>query len=352
MTSIPINYTTPEQQIIKLKKQNLIIEDEENAKRKLQIYGYSNLIKSYREPYVVTNGNEKSYRSGVTFNQIESLYLLDKALRNAMMAAMQDLEEHIKESTADVLAKTFGTHQDEYLNFKNFRDKKKTKKRFSLGYILTTLRDMLQTDKYPIHHYSTKYGTVPPWILLKSAYFSTIVNFISLFKVPEQENLCRLLYDLSEDEFGINTLRMLMMDTLFICVDYRNKAAHGGRIYNYKCSSTLRVDKLSNIILPMEPGLGQFLYLLSLLKYPAPYKRLKSVLDKEVNRHCNRFPQDVTYLGQILNMNIVSKEYVFVSPNSNKYHTTPHCSGLHDALKLEKEEAEQNQFVPCKRCFK
>lgn len=51
--------------------------------------------------------------------------MLDKNLRNAVMAAMQDLEEHIKELSSDVIASSFGTHQNDYLQYKNYRNKRK-----------------------------------------------------------------------------------------------------------------------------------------------------------------------------------------------------------------------------------
>lgn len=56
---------------------------------------------------------------------MNSLYLLDKNLRNAVIASMLDLEEHIKEAAADVVAKSFGTHPDKYLNYRNYANKRK-----------------------------------------------------------------------------------------------------------------------------------------------------------------------------------------------------------------------------------
>ena len=158
-----IKYTTPSEQIEKLKSQNMIIHNEIYAKEQLQQCGYSNLIKSYRDPYTLISNGKKVYRSGVSFEQIQSLYTLDKNLRNAVMGAMLDLEEHIKEAAADVVASSFGIHQDDYLQFKNYRDKSKRKSRFNLSGILQAMRKTLQTDKNPIAHYSTVYGTVPPW---------------------------------------------------------------------------------------------------------------------------------------------------------------------------------------------
>ena len=54
------------------------------------------------------------------------------------MAAMLDLEEYIKEVTANVVAQSFGTHQNQYLEYRNYQNKRKTKYRFSLSGILDT----------------------------------------------------------------------------------------------------------------------------------------------------------------------------------------------------------------------
>lgn len=347
----PISYTTVEQQLNKLTSQKLIIENISFARDALNTYGYSNLIKSYRDPYVITSDNKKVYRSDVTFDQIYSLYILDKNLRNAVMATMLDLEEYVKENAASVLAASFGTHQNDYLNYKNYRNKKKTKKRFSLSGILKTMNETLATDKNPIHHYNTVHGIVPPWILFKSVYFSTIVNFIDLFKVHEQEELVKKLYDVNAMKLSMESLRKLMMDTLFICLEYRNLAAHGSRIYNHVCSKRLRVEEIfgSSFQAHLE-GFSQLLFLLNLFKYADPYNFLKNALDQEVDRHCSAYPQDITYLGQILNMNIVARNLVYFSDSSNKFHTNPHCSGIKNVHECERKDAEAAGYIPCKKC--
>ena len=347
-----IIYTTPEQQIDKLKSQHLTITDEDAAKNILSVFGYSNLIKSYREPYLIISNGQKVYRSDVTFDQIVSLYLLDKELRNAVMAAMLDLEEHIKETAADVIASNFGTHQDDYLQYKNYANKKKRKTRFSLPAILSKMNETLLTDKNPICHYRESHGIVPPWILFKSIYFSTIINFIDQFKVAQKNNLANKLYDLSSLNISEDDSRLVMMDTLFLCLEYRNLAAHGGRTYNYKSNYALRTadifDSDSNSI---SADFSFLLFLLSLLKYQHPYEQLTTVLSREVNRHCQNYPQDVTYLAQILNVDIRPHNPVYISGSSNKFHADPHCSGLTNPLELELEDAVENGYVPCKRCI-
>jgi len=346
-----IIYSTPEEQIEKLKSQNLIIEDETAAKRALHVFGYSNLIKSYREPYIITSDNGKVYRSGVSFNQILSLFLLDKNLRNGVMASMLDLEEHFKEATADVIANAFGTHQDDYLQYRNYRNKKKRFHRFTLAGIMETLQKTLCTEKNPIHHYKEVHEIVPPWILFTSIYFSTMINFVDQFKIKEQNELTRRLYDLNDLKIPDDSVRTLMMDTLYICLDYRNTAAHGGRIYNLNSKNKLRVDKIFGRNPEHEiNGFNQLLLALSLLNYESPFEQLKNILDEEVNRHCSLFPQDVTYLGQILNIDITSRDVAFITSTSRKYHSNPYCSGMNNAHLIELEKAKEQGYIPCKSC--
>lgn len=362
MKSDDIIYSTPEQQLKKLKAQNLIIEDEDSAKSALSLYGYSSLIKSYRDPYMTASSGQKLYLSGVSFDRIYSLYILDKNLRNAVMAAMIDLEEHIKETTADVIANSFGTHPDDYLKYRNYQNKRKRKYRFSLTGILETLNNTLNTDKNPIHHYQQEHGIVPPWILFKSVYFSTINNFIDQFKLPQQEQMIAKLYDLSSLGLPTESIRNLMIDTLFICQEYRNIAAHGGRIYNYIPGSTVRLplknlealsrNKFSTSNNDLTRGISLLLFLLHTLKYDNPYQILNNAFSAEINRHCNVFEEDAAYLQEITGMKITKRHVVWVSDNTSKYHLNPHCSGLKDAYYIPFEYAIEKGYTPCSRCVK
>lgn len=343
-----ILYTNSNYQLQKLKDNNLIVEDDRFASEMLSMNGYSNLIKSYRDPYILISEGKKTYRTGVTFNQIFSLYLLDKNLRSSVMAAMLDLEEHIKECAANVVALSFGTDPDEYLKFSNYRDRNRSG-RFSLSNILNKLKQSMHTTKDPIKHYMDKYNSVPPWILFKSAYLSTIVNLIKLMKPNEQTKIAEQLYKtlmLSPAQ-----KRMLMIDTLFVCLEYRNLVAHGGRTYNYVCNCQVRWDEIFDFNPNDKPhGFRQLLILLDFFDYKNPYKILSETLTIETNRHCSAYPSDVTYLEQILNVDIEPTDIVFKSPQGNKYHSDPHCSGIHNAMPIEMKDALKQGLIPCKRC--
>lgn len=69
-----ILYSSAREQVEKLLSQNLIIENKQIAAAALQSFGYSNLIKSYRDPYIIKIDGKKIYRDGVSFDQVSSLY--------------------------------------------------------------------------------------------------------------------------------------------------------------------------------------------------------------------------------------------------------------------------------------
>ena len=131
-----------------------------------------------------------------------------------------------------------------------------------------------------------------------------------------------------------------MMDTLYICLDYRNIAAHGGRIYNYNSNRRLRLNEIfGNADDYNLNGFSTLLFLLNLFSYKSPLDHLESSLQAEINRHCHSFPQDATYLGQIMNVDIIPTCIVYISEKSNKYHLNPHCSGIKN---VEKKSCSYN----------
>ena len=156
------------------------------------------------------------------------------------------------------------------------------------------------------------------------------------------------LYDVYPHDFFLTEDEQvkLLMDTLFIALEYRNIAAHGGRIYNYQCNRDLHFAGSESL----EKGFSLLIRLLKLMDYQAPFKYLNKVLNRELTRHCTAFPQDLTYLGQILNVNITSHQVVWISDSSNKYHANQHCSGLKNAKQIDLKQAQELGFVQCKRC--
>lgn len=322
-----IAYTTVKEQIELLKSKGLLFEDETDAAEKLNMYGYYNIINSYKSPYQFEENGTKTYSPGTTFEQIFSLFIFDHNLRNSVIAAMLDLEQHVKAATSEVIAEAFGTDQNDYLQWKNYRDRHTTRKCFGLNEILNTLQNTLMSGKDPIKYYRNTYGTVPPWILFRGIYFSTTINFSRLFKNAQKTSLVQKLYDCPEKLCSLENTKNLLFDALYVCLEYRNLAAHGGRIYNYDASykinhtydSSLDVINADLVELPVKSGISKFLILLDTFKYKQPFMTVANAITIELNRHLARYPDDYKILAKAIGIRIFAPSQEVILLNGQEY---------------------------------
>lgn len=342
------NYTTTEQQIQKLKSQSLTFEDEETAKQILQTYGYYNIINGYRDPYIIREDNKKKYSSDVTFEQIFALFSLDHEIRDSVLLAMIDLEEHLRAVVADIIAEDFGSDYPQYLEKNNYRDRHVNNPNFRRNKILDGMINTAKTSStQPIKYYRENHGIIPPWILLKGINFGTLVNFIKFFKSPQRNKLIIALYGNKVSENNFDDYKDILSDTLFTCLEYRNLAAHGGRIYNYIPSCNIRCFADSSI----KKGLPQFIAVLEYFQYGQPYGRINDAIMRALNTYCPHYPSDLERLEKAIGFKIVKKSYVWVNRKTKKMHSAPHCSGSSECVRIPYEEALEKGFLPCKKCF-
>lgn len=356
-----IRFTTSCDQLDLLQKKQLVINDKKLAYDHLETYGYYNIINSYKDPYIHIENGEKIYNKDISFEQIFSLFTLDHNLRNAIMAAMLDLEEHLRAVTAEVIAASFGTDHHSYLKWKNYRDRKVSVPRFSLNGILKTLHVNAASDKYPIKYYRDKYDSIPPWILFKGTYFSTLINFIQLFKDEQKKMLIMKLYNnLSTPDDVTKNIKDLLSCTLFMCLDYRNLAAHGGRIYNYYSNHEKAVEfqpeyiKLAPTMssLNASHGISRLLILMDAFKYQQPSNIIKDAIQTEINRHLLPYPADVNILESSIHINIELTKCMLVTPKSKIFHADPNCSGIKNPSFMEINALKELGYRPCKKCVK
>lgn len=306
-SKIIAEFTTIDEQIEILKNRHLLFNDESITKDLLQIYGYYNVINGYKEPYVyLTDNKEEFYKDGTSFEQIYSLFHLDSELRYSILTSMLSLEEHLRSVTSYVIGEHFGSDESIYLKRENYKDRAVANQKFSLDSILKTMHQALYSQRYPILYHRQKYNNVPPWILVKGIYMNTLINFIRFQKKSIKEEMIQIMYGLHPEFAALDSVKELFMSTLFIALDYRNMAAHGGRTYNFAPHSRLRLNKalleeLSSIldcsaIKEETCNISQLFYLLRLFRLETLHANILDTLNKEVTRHCNLFPNDITHI--------------------------------------------------------
>lgn len=310
------NFTTFEEQVDILKRRGLIIGNEEAAINALKRYGYYNIINGYKDPFVdIPKGSdsEEKYKNGVTFEEIYALYLLDRNIRISVMDAILDVEDHLRTATAYVIAEAFTADQSKYLDRKNYRLGKiiNDDGDYTIDAIFKKFKKILADDTQPVKHYREDYGNVPPWILLKEASFGNIVNFIKMQKGPQKREIVSLIYGYPVSLVSSNPdVFTMFMDTIFICLDYRNFSAHGGRIYNLSTNSKMRYNTILHGYMGIsEPdyrlgkgitGLPVLCAALSMFEDRNIANRLKAEIKYYYDDYLEKYPNSKEYLDKYL----------------------------------------------------
>lgn len=307
------DFTTFEKQIEILKSRNLKFVNEEAAMKALQRFGYYNIINGYKDPYVEKINGQECYRDDVTFEQLYSLYITDRKISSHLMTAMLEIEDNLRTAVAHTLGEVFSADQHLYLDRNNYRSGAKRNGSYQIDEILKKFQKISQDDIQPMRHYRETYNNIPPWILLKGASFGNLVNFIKLQKGPQKDKIVSLIYDIPLSM--VNTfppLKDLFMDTLFVCLDYRNRAAHGGRIYNFRSKAEFRFTPLlhgrANISEAEyrlgigKTGISTLCKAISLMDNQNPYITLRFALEYFLDDHCNLYPADREYLQKYLSV--------------------------------------------------
>ena len=105
-------------------------------------------------------------------------------------------------------------------------------------------------------------------------------------------------------------LKNMFMDTLFVCLDYRNRAAHGGRIYNFKTDATFRFNKILHRSMGISQadyrngkGISDLITLTSALNFMdngTAHCKLIAAMHYFSEKHCSIYPEDQDYLKKYL----------------------------------------------------
>lgn len=303
-----VTYSTPREQIEMLKAKHLLIKNEDLAVQQLTSYGYYNIINGYKEPYIYATENGKFFKDGVSFEQIFSLYLFDHNIRNSIMAAMLDLEESMRTDISDTIAENISTDHNEYLKKIHYQDRSSKFERFSTDGILRSLTDASASGKDPIKYYRDKYGIIPPWILLKGTYFSTLINYFKILKPNEKSDVIQRSFGFNKSNSSLKCVKNFFLDSLFVCLDFRNRAAHGGRIYSFDSSHDKNIECNHEFYacfpayseIKELSGITRLDAILTLFQVSDASGILYTAVNEQLARHLETYPQDKEVLESVI----------------------------------------------------
>ncbi|GGB26993.1 hypothetical protein GCM10011409_00340 [Lentibacillus populi] len=226
-----------DEQIEKLIARGLEITDHDKARQQLVKTTYYDLINGYKDMFLLPKEekwHDDKYIQGTKLNDIIDLYELDRQLRNATLEVTLDIECRFYSSMSYSLAKVYGEKEEDYLNKDNYKlgNTQSHNGNYERENLFDALRNKINKPKIqPLIYYKKKYNNIPPWILVKDLTFGELVMLYKLSSKEVKEEVISNILGTTADE----KTKELFFVSIKIFNKFRNWAAHGGRMYNYRC---------------------------------------------------------------------------------------------------------------------
>lgn len=221
-------FKTLDEQINILESKGLEIDDVEEAKEILFRENYF-FVSGYR--HIFMKNNEKDhFIKGTTFDELYSMFVFDRMIRNIMFKYILIIENNIKSIISYQMSKKYGYKEKDYLNPKNFtHDPLKTRQ---VHDILDKTRRQLRVNgkqHTATLHYIDNYGYIPMWILVKVLSFGIISELYNILK-NEDKQLIADVYHLDYETLSIY---------LSLLSNLRNVCAHEEVLYDHRTQRDL-----------------------------------------------------------------------------------------------------------------
>lgn len=214
-------FKTLDEQIEILRGKNLVIEDENYAKEVLLRENYF-FLNGYRLPLMKSKDN-KIFIDGVKFEELYSILLFDRKLRNIVFKNILIIENNLKSIISYQLSLKYGYKEKNYLNPNNFNNS--GDKRRQVNDLLIKMKRQIKNNAMQhsaTSHYMNNYGYIPLWVLVKVLSFGIVSELFSILKKEDQYPIV--------DAYGLDIKTFL--DYLPILSNYRNLCAHEDILYD------------------------------------------------------------------------------------------------------------------------
>lgn len=213
-----------------LNSKGVSIKDENNVRYLIEKYSYYSIVNSYKRIFKIG----ENYKDNASFEEIFTVYKFDKNLKIIILKYILEIEAVIKTKIANLFAEKYGL--ENYLDINNFDLKNDNS---NLEYIEKLIEEIKKeivkgNEKHDaITHYMNKYGFVPPWVATKILSLGTISKFYGLMKQQDRQEISK--------QFHIND--KILKNILGNLTSVRNIAAHEDRLYTYRSTFYIRLDK-------------------------------------------------------------------------------------------------------------
>ena len=210
-----------EEQLEILKNKGLVINDESFCKDILLRENYF-FLNGYRRMFMKSNDKSR-YIDGTTFEEVYSLFLFDRKIRNVLFKNILIVENNIKSIISYQLSKKYGYREKDYLKPANFNYSFEHKRQ--VNDLLAKMKRQIKNNAVThsaTRHYVNNYGYIPLWVLVKVLSFGIVVELFSVLKKEDKYDITEL-YDIDLNVFTTY---------LSIVSNYRNLCAHEDIVFD------------------------------------------------------------------------------------------------------------------------
>ena len=244
-----------DEQVEILIKKGLTIKDEKYAKEVLLrenyffLMGYRHLFNDNTKEIKIDGYKEKTFLPGTRFEEIYSLFLFDRSLRNIIFKYLLVIENNFKSVTSYVLSRKYGYKEKEYLRPENFTSKPEHQRQ--VNDLISKMKRQIRING-PQHsatqHYSYNYGYIPLWILVKVLSFGIVSELFQILKEEDKREVSQA-YNVEIDD---------LLNYLPILANYRNLCAHEDILFENKTSKPIN-DTIYHRLLKLPQEDGEFI---------------------------------------------------------------------------------------------
>lgn len=241
-------FKTLDEQLGIFKSKGLTINDEEEARNILLKENYF-FINGYRRVLMVSS-KEKKFVKGATFDELYSIFMFDRELRNILFKNLLIIENNIKSIMSYKLSVKYGYKEKNYLKESNFTTDNKDKRRVNdvINKMKRQIRVNSQNHSATLH-YITNYGYIPLWVLVKVLSFGLINELYGILKPEDQKEIADL-YEIEMEDMEVY---------LSLLANYRNLCAHEDIVFDHRTQKYISNTKYHNELKIKQDEFGEYI---------------------------------------------------------------------------------------------
>ncbi len=224
----------------------------------------------------VEGENDKKYIKGSTFEELYSLFLFDRNLRNILFKNLLIVENNLKSIISYQLSKKYGYREKDYLKENNFTENPEKKKQ--VNDLISKMKRQVRANgaqHSATMHYITNYGYIPLWIMVKVLSFGIVSEMYSILKEEDQNEISKV-YKVSVDN---------MILYLPILANYRNLCAHEDILYENRTQKSIDNTVYHQLLNIEKDEYGEYKYgkndlfaLLIILRQVLQYEEFQNMM--------------------------------------------------------------------------